>query len=649
MSNDRKIIPILQTTQAPDLQPVGPDPHVKLSEIFLSIPRTESRKQKNLTAVEIGTPNVTRKNRVALVVMPEWTTVSPPLGMARMSALAKHMGFATRCWDINVMTRRQGPDQYWSAYLDWQWQDPYYSEVIHPQIAPIMQRYLDEVVEWAPTVVGFSCWYTNDTATKWAMKQIRERLPGVKIVVGGPNATQLKLTDASLADHVVSGEGELWWVRLLENFETPTEELPHICVHDKSTRIDLDSMPPADYADIDISLYDSKGITSEFSRGCIANCVYCNETVFWKYRARMATTVLDEIELAYRTKGITSVYFIDSLVNGNLRELQAFAHGLIDKQIRINWTGYARIDGKMDRDFWRDLKMAGATGFAFGIESGSQKVLDLMKKNCRVENIVQNFEDMAAVDMYANFATWFVGFPGEEHTDVAQTMTLMWNLRETGMGGLSCGSCGLGVNTPLDLERERFGINSKEWCWAWTTNDLSNTAFHRFIRFKTVNILLEHFRAYHTPNHRYTPYRVYPNLREHYTLEYNPGYWQRKIPWEKDFDYDIVKIDTDNPVQQSLINEIWPFLRVTWLSMGPFRFSMILDPERDLADFGYLRYPRGNSYYIKGHYNFEIDESGNWQIEIDFELCGEAWQGQETSFHSQIRQSGQWQRPRGLT
>jgi hypothetical protein len=646
MSQERKIIPI-QTTQAPDLKPLGIDPHVKLAEMFLAEarPKIESRKQKNLTAVDIHQTEVTKRNRVALVVAPEWSTTSPPYGMARMSALSKHMGFATRCWDINAMCRPQGPTEYWSAYQDWKWAEPHYSEVLHPLIEPLLLKYIDEICEWAPTVIGFSVWYTNDICTRWIIQQFRTRIPGVKIIVGGANATQLKVNDAGMADHLVVGEGELWWVRILENIENPTEELPHVCLQDKSQRIDLDSMPPADYTDFDISLYDSKGITCEFSRGCVANCVYCNETVFWKYRSRLASTVLDEIELAYRTKNIRSVYFIDSLLNGNLRELRGFAHGLIEKNIRINWTGYSRIDGKIDQEFWNELKIAGATGFAFGVESGSQKVLDLMKKNCRVEWIEQNFNDMAEIGMYNNFATWFTGFPGEELTDVAQTMTLIWRLRNSGMGAQSCGTCGLGHNTPLDLERERFGVSARDWSWGWCTPDYTNTVFHRFIRFKIVNILLEHFRRHNT-EHQYTPHRQWPNLENHYTLEYDPIYWQNSIPWEKDFDYHIFKLNDVNAIESSMINEIWPLLRVLWLAMGPYQIQIKFDPEQDLEDFGYLRYPRGGKAKLWAHYDFKIDQHGAWAIEADVRMEGDLDHNHhDLDFHTKLSEQGIWDRP----
>ena len=642
---ERKIIPI-QTVQAPNPEPqsLNVDPHVVLAEMFMAEnrPRLESRKQKNLTEVVQHT-ETTRKNRVALVVAPEWTQLAPPYGVARMSALAKHGGWATKVWDINILTKHEaGVPELWTAYEDWKWTEPNYSKNVHHVIEPTLRKYMEQVIEWQPTVIGFSSWYTNDTCTMWMAREFKKFIPGVKIIIGGPNATQLKVSDPSVADYVVSGEGELWFIRILENLENPTEEIPHICMQSKDQRVDLDSMPPADYSDINISLYDSKGISCEFSRGCIASCVYCNETIFWKFRARQSSRVLEEIEIVYREQGIQSVWFIDSLLNGNLRELEAFALGLIDNNIKVSWTGYSRVDGKMDRDFWGLLRKSGAGGFAFGVESGSQKVLDLMKKNCKVAWIEQNFTDLKEIGLTNNFATWFTGFPGEELTDVAQTLTMMWRLRVSGMGGQSCGTCGLGHGTPLDLERERFGVATQDWCNGWVTADGKNTGFNRFIRWKTTNILLEQFRLHNVPNWL-QPVKQYPTLEKHYSIEYDPVNWRDPIPWEHEFDYYIIKQDI-NPIANHLVNEVWPILRVFWLAMGPFKFHLEFDPNQDLDEFGYMRYPRGGEHRFWARYDFSIDADGDWSADFDIKMQGEPWHGENVDFHLEWKHSDKWSR-----
>ena len=159
MDQTRKIIPILQTTQAPELSPapevpVGTslDPHVKLAEMFMEEhrPKFESRRQKNLTEVTYTT-EITRQNRVALVVAPEWSPLAPPYGMARMSAISKEMGFETRCWDINIMAKHEaGCSEYWTAYEDWKWTDPHYSETFITKLNPYCSSTLIKLLHTHP-------------------------------------------------------------------------------------------------------------------------------------------------------------------------------------------------------------------------------------------------------------------------------------------------------------------------------------------------------------------------------------------------------------------------------------------------------------------------------------------------------------------
>ena len=89
--------------------------------------------------------------------------------------------------------------------------------------------------------------------------------------------------------------------------------------------------------------------------------------------------MLAEIETLYYEKGTDIVWFIDSLVNGNLNELRAFCKGIIAKGMKIHWTGYARCDGRMDLAFYQDLADSGCHMLNYGIESGSQAVLDRRK------------------------------------------------------------------------------------------------------------------------------------------------------------------------------------------------------------------------------------------------------------------------------
>lgn len=577
--------------------------------------KKSNKPQKNTTPVKI-THQVTRKTKVALALLPEWAPYIAPYGLARITALSRSSGFETISFDINAACYASVDQAYWSGYKDWKWNyDDYYTE-IHPLIEPVLNEYIEKIVEFRPDVVGFSIYTTSNKSTTWAIQQIRARIPGVTIIAGGPTALQGNIENTDLIDHIVVGEGEAVFLDLMEKIENNEPIEQKFLVHDKNVRIDLDSLPYPDYSDMNLSLYQQRGISAELSRGCIAKCQFCSETTFWRYRGRQATNILDEIEYQYNTLGINSVWFIDSLVNGNLKELRAFAQGIADRNINITWMGYARNDGRMDLDYALDLKKGGCSMLSFGVESGSQHVLNLMKKNVKRNDIEKNFRDFTAADIRSH-SNWFVGFPGEGYNDVADTLTLMWRTRNYNIFGRSFGTCQIGMDTPLNYEREKFGISHDRLAHQWKTTDYTNTIFHRLIRYKAGNIVLNHLIKNRESAHETLNERPGLERAEHYTLTYDPANIITSIPYEN-FEFNIINVG-QHPLVSTVANEIWPLLRVLWLALGPYELDLHFDPTHDTQELGRYNLP-GLVSYFKANYKFKINSNGEWSADFDHEI-----------------------------
>ena len=200
----------------------------------------------------------------------------------------------------------------------------------------------------------------------------------------------------------------------------------------------MNNLPLPDYESLDFSQYRiPNGVNTEISRGCTAKCTFCDETHFWKYRQRRAVDLIAEIEWLYYNKGVNVIWFIDSLVNGNLKELRAFAKGIIAKGLKINWTGYARCNGNMDFEYLKDLKDSGCIMLNYGIESGSQKVLDAMDKNVTVQEMEDNFKHGTQLGIY-NATNWIIGFPNEKFKDFADSMSFLWRNRNMNINNYDC-------------------------------------------------------------------------------------------------------------------------------------------------------------------------------------------------------------------
>jgi hypothetical protein len=570
-----------------------------------------TKPQKNVTPVILH--QATRRTHLIMAIAPAWGVFFPPYNIARLTATVRAAGYRASVFDVNVKAYRYTLDKLnfsaWDTNREWMWTGRTYFQELHPHIEPVLTDYVNRIVEAGPNVVGFSMYYTNEQATNWMAIQIRRLLPGVKIIVGGPQAGEMNLISTKFYDHIVQGEGEQVLLDMLDKIEAGENPGGKIISKNMDQRIDLDSLPFPDYSDYNMSDYiHPGGMSSEISRGCVAKCVFCTEVHFWKYRGRLSNNLLDEIEYQNRTYGLDFVWFIDSLVNGNLNELRAFALGVVERGLKIKWQGYARCDGRMDLEFYKDLAASGCVQLSYGIECGSQRVLDAMKKEINLDEIEQNLRDAANVGIKAH-TNWIIGFPNEDAQAFADTLTLVWRIRNYRILTISDGlSLMLSPGAEITDNIEQFNIPVPEFMNAWTTTDFTNTKVHRLIRQKTFNVFLQNLNS---NNFIYGFDR--PRLKETFEIKYSKKNVQATISREE-FDYNIIKTDL-GVFADSVMNEIWPVLRTLWRSLGEYSITIKFDPELDLMEFG----DRLGCNYTATHV-FSIDNQGSWAAEHHYKF-----------------------------
>ena len=578
--------------------------------------------QKNLTPVYVDYK--TRNTKLVLVLCPEWSPHMPPFSLARLSGVAKTAGYETHIMDLNVKAynayrddwqpNNKLPFRLWDPSASWHWLGQTYMNDIHPVLEPILSKAVEDIIELNPHVVGFSVYYISEEPTKWMCQEIKRRAPHIKIAVGGPNVHKSWFEVQSYYDFVVIGEGEKNLLTLLEDVEMGnTRNAPLILTQPEDERININGLPMPDYESIDFSEYEvPNGVNSEISRGCTAKCTFCEETHFWKYRQRQAVDLVDEIEWLYYNKGTDVIWFIDSLINGNPKELRAFALALKEKGLKVKWTGYARCDGRMDLAYLQDLADGGCIMFNFGCESGSQKVLDDMAKGVTIQEMEQNFIDCKKVGIWCA-TNWIVGFPTESYQDFADTMTFMWRMRNNNINNMGLGvGYGMGPETIVGQNPHKFNISWHKYQGHWISNDFKMGGTHLMTRVKTIHMLLDFFRGCSEVPIGY-PIR-YSLEHDHYKITLNNPNTIREIEYEQ-FDYNIIKPNI-NPFADSLVNEMWPFFRMLWRARGGYEAEIYFNPEIDLKEFG--------DQYGPGMYTatfkFKITDAGKWTADFNFEF-----------------------------
>jgi hypothetical protein len=583
--------------------------------------------------IGVQTCEITKKTSIAFVLIPSWSIRGPPYNLARLSALAESHGYKTTSIDINIVAHNDhvnwGLDyDPWHTNRDWKWIHPNYHQDIHPHLEKHLIDCFEQIKELRPTVVGFTQYYCNELPMDWLVNKIRAELPEIVIIVGGVNIIANIWNENHLLskpyDYTVAGEGENLLLQILDEVENNVPRHGHKLLIEKGeVRASLDNMPVSNYRDYDFDLYRSKGIDIEISRGCIAKCVFCNETHYWKFRERSGLALVDEIIHLYNTYKITELNFVDSLVNGDLKQLLIFAKGLIDNNVKVTWNGLARCDKRMDRAYLQTLKDSGCYGFGLGIESGSDKVLKDINKKITVADVLANVEDSGAVGM-RHTGLWFVGFPTESAYNYYETLVLNWNLLPSGtMACVSVNMFWFDTNAIITQDVEKYDLLDVCYLGNSICTNYNNTKVHSLVKRKGLDILVHWAREIQVRGHNFLDFNIValrPTIGNFYKINYSKIN-ERKVNLEEDVDFNIIQTGK-GAFADSLINDIFPVLRTFWHILGKYDIRIHYNKDEDFAEYG-----SSVDYDFTAVYNFSIEEDGTWNadFDLDYKQPQHAW------------------------
>jgi radical SAM superfamily enzyme YgiQ (UPF0313 family) len=171
-----------------------------------------------------------------------------------------------------------------------------------------------------------------------------------------------------------------------------------------------------------LPLVDKPYIIVETSRGCPYTCDFCVAPIHQghKFRERKASTLVDEIERAYRELGITFFYLWGDTVTLNVKSFTAFCDELVARDLPIRWFGNARADNLTDPAFVHRLRRSGCWMLALGIESESDEVRKDMAKRLERQKIKTAFDNMRQAGI-KSFAFFIYGYPGDTRGTMDRT------------------------------------------------------------------------------------------------------------------------------------------------------------------------------------------------------------------------------------
>jgi len=306
-----------------------------------------------------------------------------------------------------------------------------------------LSEFMEQVVEFNPDICVFETSTPSFSNDMSIIREVRNRT-GCKTVVCGVHVTALP--EGTLqhkdVDFILMGEYELSLRNLVRTLQKggalsnvkglAYKEDGKIRINESQPLANLDELPFPAWHQLPMEKYwdpsPKTRTTAEIltSRGCPYGCTYCTfpQLIYRNkmVRYRNPKKVVDEIELLMREYGKEGTYFDDDTFTLNKRHVIGICDEIRKRGLRFNWACFGRVDN-VDMEMLKAMKDAGCVMIKYGVESGSQRVLDKVDKGYTIEQVKKAFKLTKEVGIQAH-ATFMVGLPGETRETIDETLKL---------------------------------------------------------------------------------------------------------------------------------------------------------------------------------------------------------------------------------
>ena len=296
------------------------------------------------------------------------------------------------------------------------------------------------VMEFKPDLVGLTSTTPLIKKVYKIARLIKKIDKAITVVAGGPHPSALPndVLEESEIDCVVRGEGDFILRSIVENGISAAT--PNAFYKDGTKTVqskrqddfihDLDELPFPAYELFDIKRYHQPRISSrraplgyiETSRGCYGRCIFCNKNIHG-YRMRMKSPdrVIEEMKRMLAL-GFREIHIIDDIFTADMKRAYEICEKIIENDLKFPWypRGGIRVD-RVSPELLRIMKKAGCYRIPFGIESGSQRVLDKARKGVSLEQ-AERAVRMARAEGLETECYFMLGLPTETEEDIEDTI-----------------------------------------------------------------------------------------------------------------------------------------------------------------------------------------------------------------------------------
>ncbi|KCZ71912.1 Fe-S oxidoreductase [Candidatus Methanoperedens nitroreducens] len=404
--------------------------------------------------------------RVILATPPEYRQLTtpaqvlgPPIGLLYIASYARHYGYLSRTKSVLEVF------------------DAFTLHMKH-------ERFVKNIVMKKPDVLGVSVTSRMFPVTMASLEKIHAALPETRIVLGGIHPTFMAeniVKTFPFVDCVIKGEAERSFSELLISYSDNDQDISHIrgitalrddkiIDSEPDTIMDIDEIPfPARDLVEDISYgYTWNGLDLTFGkftsivtgRGCPFACNFCTN---WRFsnrqlRIRSVENVVSELELL-KTQGYGSCVILDDIFTADKERVKKICEEIKRRDIDIVLYCEGRVD-TADPEMFRNMKEAGFSSILFGVESGSQKILDYYQKHTTPAQAKIAVANAKAADLLV-IGAFIIGAPVETIDDLKETLA---HISELDFDALEVNALGIAPWDMLYVKAMNAGkVGREDW------------------------------------------------------------------------------------------------------------------------------------------------------------------------------------------
>lgn len=338
------------------------------------------------------------------------------IGLASLAGILEKAGIDVLIYDADydthgkMLTAQKRIDSYYK-----------YGDALKDYSHPIWKEIIKVTDKFKPDVIGVSVLSMTFPSAMHMIKMLKEKYPNVVIITGGVHATLCPQDLLPISDYVITNEGENVIVDVVNGIYNRGIV--------KGSRIsNLDLLPfPAIHKLCNVDKYRKHDLSIIMSsRGCPKSCKFCNSFDLWKCKIHRKSTTyfINEIKHLMNDYKINDFFITDDAFTCDRDWLYVFLDKV--KPLNITWRCFSRVEAINDEIIDKMIE-AGCRHIKVGIESGSQRILNMINKGITIDEVLRMNEILRNKKIKWS-AYFIIGFPTETIEEIRETQNLIKRL-----------------------------------------------------------------------------------------------------------------------------------------------------------------------------------------------------------------------------